>query len=250
MFAAFVSLLSPFPVGSEVVKFTVDGAERTAIVIKPSSPSRQKAAAYFVFHGLGGNAQFSVKQFHIQDLDPTAYVIYAQGIPAPSGGRLGGRRGGVNTWQIMPNQYGDRDIHFVQALVKWANSNSIDREQRYFVGHSNGSCFAWVVLKTMGEQFTRFVGMNGATLLPMSGAPKKSVFMTTGTSDRIVSPASVQRFADTLAQYDGCSTGSGSPIKTYAGKAPVYLYQYDGGHMPPTDAYEMAVKFCQTGRPI
>lgn len=244
------------PLSGGTVTFNVDGQTRSAIVFQPSSPGGKKSAVYFVFHGLGGNAKAAVRQFHIQDLDPSATVIYAEGIPAPQtdprANRVGSRSfraGNLNTWQIMPKQYGNRDVHFVQALLKWADEHGADPQRRYYVGHSNGSGFAWVVLKELGNQFSRFVGMNGGTLLPLSGAPTKPVFLTAGTEDRLISAASVEKFADGLAAHNGCGRVTGSKVKTYPGTNPVYLYEYGGGHMPPEDAYKMAVKFCQTGKP-
>lgn len=240
----------------ETVSFDVDGQKRSAIVFKPSSSRSGKPAVYFVFHGLGGTARAAVRQFHIHNLDSSAYVVYAEGVPAPAtperDRRVGARNfrmKGANTWQILPGQYGDRDVHFVQQMLKWADSAGADLARHYYIGHSNGSGFAWVVLKEIGGSFARFVGMNGGTLLPLNGALQKPTLLTTGSKDRIISATSVEKFAETLARHNGCSAGSGSPVKTFSGVNPVYLYEYNGGHMPPPDAYSMAVKFCQTGKP-
>ncbi len=233
--------------------FQVDGQTRTALVFRPTADIKGKVPVYFVFHGLGSNAQKASKQFHIQDLDPTALVIYGQG--ATTGAQGGKRRPGpasagrgASTWQIAPGQNGDRDIHFVNELLTWADKSGADASKQYFIGHSNGSGFAWVVFKEIGDKFTRFVGMNGGTLLPLNGAPKKPAFLTTGSNDRVISPSSVRTFAQKLAQYNGCGAGSGSPIKAFDGPKPVYLYDYEGGHLPPSDVFQMAVKFCKTGR--
>lgn len=239
---------------SETVTFQVDGLSRTALVFRPTADIKGKMPVYFVFHGLGGNALQASKQFHIQDLDPAALVIYGEGVRSSA---IGGKRRpgpasagrGASGWQIAPGQNGDRDIHFVKEMLTWADKNGADASKRYCIGHSNGSGFAWVVLKDIGEKFTRFVGMNGGTLLPLNGSPKKPAFLTTGTTDRIVSSSSVRTFAEKLAEYNGCGDGAGSPVKTFSGSAPVYLYEYDGGHMPPDDAYDKAVRFCKTGKP-
>jgi polyhydroxybutyrate depolymerase len=248
LFATFVRSLP-----GETISFKVDGLTRTALVFRPSKSTKGKLPVYFVFHGLGGNADKASKQFHIQDLDPSALVIYGQGATT---GAIGGKRRpgpasagrGASGWQIAPGQNGDRDIHFVSELLTWADKNGADASRRYIIGHSNGSGFAWVVLKEIGDKFTRFVGMNGGTRLPLTGSPKKPAFLITGTTDRVVSPSSVRTFAEKLAEYNGCGDGSGSPVKTFSGSSPVYLYEYDGGHMPPDDAYEKAVRFCQTKR--
>ncbi|MEI7985107.1 MAG: hypothetical protein WCI55_05715 [Armatimonadota bacterium] len=246
-----VSLLQP--AGGETITFQVDGLTRTAVVYRPTADTKGKLPVYFVFHGLGGNALQASKQFHIQDLDPNALVVYGQG--ATSGAQGGKRRPGpasagrgASGWQIAPGQNGDRDIHFVNELVTWADKNGADASKRYTLGHSNGSGFVWVVLKEIGDKFTRFVGMNSGTMLPLNGSPKKPAFLTTGTTDRVIPPSSVRTFAEKLAGYNGCGDGSGSPVKVYSGANPVYLFEYVGGHMPPADAYEKAVKFCQTGK--
>ena len=251
MLACFVLMPLLRPDSGETVKFQVDGMERSAIVFRPGKKSEPKPAVYFVFHGLGGSSQEAARQFHIQDLDPSAMVIYGQGMAvggsrSSNQGRL--NLGAMNGWQIGPGQNSDRDVHFVESTIKWADEQGGDSTRRYFIGHSNGSGFAWVVLKEIGDKFSKFVGMNGGTILPLKDAPAKPTFLTTGTSDRIVRPESVRRFAESLAKHNGCKGGFGSPIKTYAGANPVFLYEYEGGHMPPKDAYEKAVKFCQTGR--
>ena len=249
MILALALLSSPFQDKGETITFPVDGQTRSAIVFRPTQGNAKNAPIYFVFHGLGGNAKAAVRQFHIQDLDKSAFVVYAEEIPAPDGGLRRSRLGGLNTWQIMPKQYGDRDIHFLQAMLDWANSVGVDSSRRYYVGPSNGSAFGWVVLKEIGGQFAKFVGMNAGSLLSLNDAVKKPTFLSTGTNDRIVNPRSVRSFAETLASHNGCSAGSGIPVKVFSGSNPVYLYEYDGGHMPPADAYSMAVKFCQTGQP-
>lgn len=275
MISALILATNVLTAAGETVTFQVDGVTRTALVYRPTADVKGKLPVYFVFHGLGGNAQSAAKQFHIQDLDPTALVIYGQGLPTSgfnsgaSGaesriggfGQRGGARqgfgqgasklggiGGKNSWQIMPKQFGDRDVHFVQSMIQWADQNGADSSRRFYVGHSNGSYFGWVVLQELGSQFTRFVGLNGPAAFPLKGVPAKPAFLTTGTDDKLVAESKVQQFADTLAKINGCGAGSGSPVKTYPGSNPVYLYDYLGGHMPPADAYKMAVKFCQTGR--
>ena len=260
MVATLLLVVLQTPSKGEWVQFDVDGKTRKAIIYKPQSvPSGTKPAVYFVFHGLGSNAQLSTTQFDIHELDPNAIVIYPEGIPALPNGFRGStsassrqrieRLGGMHTWQIMPKQYEDRDIHFTQAMIKWADAAGADPAKRYYIGHSNGSAFAWVVLKEIGDQFARYVGMNGGTLLPLEGAATRPTLLTTGTYDQLVSSKSVQRFADALAKHNGCGDGTGSPIKTYPGENPVYLFEYESGHLPPKNAYEMAVKFCQTGKP-
>ncbi|MEI8282104.1 MAG: hypothetical protein WCG75_06855, partial [Armatimonadota bacterium] len=170
----FVSLVHP--VGGETITLKVDGADRTATVFRPTSTTKTKPAVYFVFHGHGGTAQAATRQFHIQELDPSAIIIYGQGLPSEGARRLGDGKSG---WQIGPGQNLDRDVHFVQSMINWADENGADSSKRYFIGHSNGSGFAWVVLKEIGDQFTRFVGMNGGTILPLRGAPVKPALLMT-----------------------------------------------------------------------
>lgn len=248
MLGLLVACLSP---SAETISLTVDGESRSAIVYAPTVKSNGKPAVYFVFHGFGASAKEAEVQFHIQKLDPSAYVIYGQGEPA-SFGRIGGQRhGGLqgrNTWQITPGQYRDRDIHFVQALMKWADNAGADASKRYCMGHSNGSFFSWVVLKELGAQFARFVGLEGPAAFNIAGVPARPAFLTAGSRDQLVNSEAVQTCTESLAKNNGCSAGSGSPVKTYAGANPVYLYTYEGGHVPPANVYEMAVKFCQTGR--
>ena len=239
MVATLLLVVLQTPSKGEWVQFDVDGKTRKAIIYKPQSvPSGTKPAVYFVFHGLGSNAQLSTTQFDIHELDPNAIVIYPEGIPALPNGFRGSTSASSR-----------QRIERLGGMNTWADAAGADPAKRYYIGHSNGSGFAWVVLKEIGDQFARYVGMNGGTLLPLDGAAIRPTLLTTGTYDQLVSSKSVQRFADGLAKHNGCGDGTGSPIKTYPGENPVYLFEYESGHLPPKNAYEMAVKFCQTGKP-
>ena len=249
MLCSLIAVAIQVPPTQDQITLHVDGIERTALVVRPSKPSRQKAAVYFVFHGLGANSTLAQKQFQLETLDPSATIIYADGVNnAPQVRSRTGQRW-MASWQVGVGQNLDRDVHFVEALLKWADENGSDPARHYFVGHSNGSSFAWIVLKEIGEKFSKFVGLNGGTILPLKGAPIKPTFLATGSNDRVVPPETVRRFADSLGAHNQCKAGFGSPVKTYAGSNPVYLYEYDGGHLSPKDVYEKAVRFCQTGKP-
>ncbi len=246
------------------ISLQVDGMTRTAIVYRPSVAQVAHPAVYFVFHGLGANANEADLQFRIQNLDNHAIVIYAQGLPAIGGepenatwrpGQRAGRPGtngqGIarkNTWQIVPGQYRDRDIHFVQALMDWADKNGADPTLRYCMGHSNGSMFSWVILKELGDKFAAFAGLEGGSWFDLAGAPKRPAFLSSGSRDQLAKPESILKCANALVRNNGCGPGKGSPVKVFSGPNPVVLAGYEGGHLPPKSIYEMAVKFCQTGK--
>src|SRR5579862_7082553 len=66
----------------QVMKWTVKGVEREALIIAPSNAAGAdvKAPVVFAFHGHGGNMQ-QVADAGVQQLWPEAIFVYPQGLP-------------------------------------------------------------------------------------------------------------------------------------------------------------------------
>jgi polyhydroxybutyrate depolymerase len=89
-----------------VMKSTIDGVRREALVIPPSvGTATGEAPVLFAFHGHGGNMQ-QVADAGLQSFSPEAIVVWMPGLPTkiyvdPEGLKAG--------WQQEPGQYGERD---------------------------------------------------------------------------------------------------------------------------------------------
>lgn len=116
-------------------KYTVDGISRKAIIYEPINKSSQ-ASVVFVFHGHGGNANFTSRRINIQDYYKDALVIFMEGLP---GGEVPGLdpKGRMNGWQIFTDDLGSRDIHFFDTVLSDIhNDYKIDDNRIYLLGHS------------------------------------------------------------------------------------------------------------------
>lgn len=238
---ATLVLLAP-----DEIHLTVDGVDRTALVFAPTA-GKGRHPAVMAFHGHGGNARYAMRSYKLEQRWPEAYVVYGQGLPSRSA-RFPKWNGG-NGWQLKPGEEGDRDIKYVDALLGFmGKKGDVDLSHVYYLGHSNGSAFAWVVLKELGNKFAAFAGFCGGSLSPLDGAPKRPCFVATGKNDEIVPTRGVLNFAERLAEHNGCGSPKSSGTFTfYPGATRVILEQYDGGHAPPQSLFDHAIEFFKTG---
>src|SRR5436190_19663311 len=81
--AAFFIASNAFAAEPTPTKWTVDGAEREALVFLPSTSSKSKPPVIFAFHGHGGNIQFAARGMAFQNFWQEAIVVYPQGLPTP-----------------------------------------------------------------------------------------------------------------------------------------------------------------------
>ncbi|MFN6052439.1 MAG: hypothetical protein ACK47R_16560, partial [Planctomycetia bacterium] len=73
------TLFSQEVTGAKVVKLTVEGVEREALVQFPALESAT-APVLFFFHGHGGSAQNALKRFGLNKHWPEAIVVFMQGL--------------------------------------------------------------------------------------------------------------------------------------------------------------------------
>ena len=145
-------------------KWTVDGVEREALVYLPSTASKSKPPVILAFHGHGGNMHFAASGMAFQNSWPEAIVGYPQGLPTP--GIVMDFEGKKPGWQDQPGQQGNRDLKFVDAILKTLlEKYSIDESRIYTTGFSNGGLFNYLLLSQRTNVFAAF-GPGGAVLLP------------------------------------------------------------------------------------
>ena len=229
--------------GGETVTFKVGEVERTALVFAPTKKT-EKPPIVFMFHGHGGGSRQAATQWRYHTTWPEAVVVYPQGLLGwkgqtdPEGVRSG--------WQGAPGQLEDRDVKFYDEMLKWAATTYKAEASRVFVtGHSNGALMTWVLQTVRGDKAAGYAGVCAPGSLWFRDAPVRPMFVVMGTEDELVGIRGMRLFADAAVRRNGGgeATVRDDGIKVYAGKQPVWVWEYAGGHRPPTNAGSKVVEF-------
>ena len=229
--------------------WTVDGMQRTALVAIPSTPTPAAGVPLvMIFHGHGGTSQHSARTFAIHAHWPEAVVIYAQGLPTP--GRLTDPEGRRPGWQHQVGDQGDRDLHYVDAMLSWARSRfTIDSKRIYAGGHSNGGTMTYVLWTGRGDVFAAVAPSASVfrrDLMP-GAKPKPALIIAGEKDDRVPFAAQRMSLASTLrlnqARPAGEPWSGRAVLHRSAIGADVVSYIHPGDHTMPEDAGALMVKF-------
>src|SRR5689334_19713264 len=112
--AAVIAASNCFAAEPARTTFTVIAVGREALIFV--TPATSKAPVIFAFHGHGGNMHFAAAGMAFQNSWPEAIVVYPQGLPTP--GIVFDHEGKKPGWQREAGQEGDRDLKFVDAMLK------------------------------------------------------------------------------------------------------------------------------------
>jgi sugar lactone lactonase YvrE len=155
----------PLPAAAQgaIVKVTVDGVERTALVFPGKNATTTPSPVVFLFHGAaapGSTAEQHanrVSRYHrFHEAWPEATVVYpvARQVIYPGFSLVG--------WQFAPGDFGDRDGRFVDALYeKLATAYRVDERRVYATGFQVGAWFTYALLLTRPERFAAFAPVDG-----------------------------------------------------------------------------------------
>jgi polyhydroxybutyrate depolymerase len=238
---------APIP-GLERQSWTVDGVERSALVAAPRGTAAGAVPLVLVFHGHGGSSANAARTFKMHDAWPEAVVIYPQGLPTV--GVITDPEGKLPGWQSKAGGNGDRDLHFVDAMLAWATAHfAIDPKRIFAAGHSNGGSMVYVLWAARPDPFAAFAPSSSIFPPDASAAAKpKPVFIVSGRADPLVpfaaqqlSLRSVLRLNKATVTAEAWSGGAERHASSIG--ADVITYIHPGGHAMPDDAGALIAKF-------
>jgi len=238
------STLASLAPTQQLVAFQVDGVERKCLVVAPKKASAHPPLV-LVFHGHGASGQIALRQFPIADYWPEAVILYPDGLPSPGG--IVDHEGKRPGWQLAPGTQGDRDVKFTDAMLKWAKAKySTDSRRTFVCGHSNGSRFTWVLHAARPNAFVAFAGMCAGGGALLRNAPDRPAFIVAGTDDPLIPIENMRRFADDMVKKNGGKTPGvevAPGVREFGGPNPVWVYIYEGKHLPPANTTSLLVRF-------
>jgi polyhydroxybutyrate depolymerase len=236
---------------AETMEWTIAGEKREAVVLPPSRTSDAGAPVILVFHGHGGTMR-AMERKGFQDLWPEAIVVCPQGLPTVTGSDPEGKRPG---WQQRPGDPRDRDLKFVDAILKTLREKyQVDDRRIYATGHSNGGGLTYLLWARRGQVFAAIAPvatMSGA-LLGAEDIKPLPVLHIAGRNDRLVPFDGQERVMEVARKLDGCApegeawASAGDLVGTVypsRGGTPVVWVVHPGTHRYPDRAPELIVRF-------
>jgi polyhydroxybutyrate depolymerase len=222
----------PTTPGDHHVKFIVDGVERDALVhIPPNYDGKKKVPEWLFLHCLfSDNQEMPEWTSMTKKADEVgAVIVYPNA------------RGWLPEWSplhlrewTLNNRASNRtdDLNFIRTVMDATQQRlSVDRDQTYVIGYSNGGMLAHEVAARMPDRIAAaaIVGSTQCGCLEQPQNPV-SILMMNGTSDPLVPPEgrrwparlgfeSMRSVADCEAYWrkaDG-ATESSAPVQAYPG---------------------------------
>jgi polyhydroxybutyrate depolymerase len=236
--------------GLERHSWTVNGAERTALMATPKQP-QPRPITVFVFHGHGGNSLNAARTFRIHESWPEALVLYPQGLP--TAGQITDPQGRLPGWQHTPGGEGDRDLKFLDVMLQWVGEKyGVDPARTFAAGHSNGGSMVYALWAARGDRFAAFAPSASVFRLDLIGRAKpKPAFIIAGKQDALVPFAAQERSLQAvlrLNQADGTGTpwDGGAVRHVSKADADVIAYIHPGGHPMPDDSGALITRFLKS----
>ncbi len=147
--------------------------ERKAFIHLPEgdgSGSDKKVPLIFGFHGHGGQADAYGDNQKLHVFWKEALVVYPQGLPTA----IHGANDTGTGWQHSVNSFGNRDVKFVEAMLKtFKEEYHADPTRIYAQGHSNGGSFLDGALWDSPSVISQFAAIAPAASTLTGGTEKK-----------------------------------------------------------------------------
>jgi poly(3-hydroxybutyrate) depolymerase/sugar lactone lactonase YvrE len=247
VFAAVAALLfgaisSPAAAARLTLKLKVDGTTRTALVEPGQQATTTPSPLVLVFHSYRGSPELMATRF--AGSWPEATFVYPQGLTI----RNPFENSTAPGWQHLPGDYNDRDLRFVDALLREISATvRVDERQVYSTGFSSGAFFTYLLLALRPERFAAFapVAIEAPPYLKWARVPRP-VLIVQGKHDY---PGAAEWARNQILRLNGCgpavmewspNTVSYQPCNS---RQPVIWSLFDGGHMWPQGASGPIVRF-------
>ena len=231
----------------EIMRWTVDGVDRQAMVYIPGSAKTSATPVIFAFHGHGGNMANMSRAHAFDKLWPEAIVVCPQGLNTP--GQLTDREGELPGWQRAPGDMNDRDLLFFDAILETLRRDyKIDNKRIYATGHSNGGGFTYLLWAMRGDVFAAVAPSSAVAGRLTDILKPKPVMHIMGETDPLVKPAWQKMMCDKVLKINSCSRetqayGAYATLYPSGTGNPVILYVHPEGHEYPHAADSVVVKF-------
>jgi polyhydroxybutyrate depolymerase len=229
--------------------WSVEGVAREALVWIPDQIPLNGCPLVFAFHGHGGNMRSAARGLNYHALWPQAVVVYMQGLPTP--GKLTDPEGKLNGWNSEPDDLGNRDLVFFDAVYA-SLAEQIDSNRVYSTGHSNGGGFTYCLWAARGDLFAAVAPSASTASRSSRGLMPKPALHVAGTDDQLVKYEWQERMMRTVRKLNGCAengepwAASGDLIGTMypsASGTPFVSLIYPGGHSLPKEVPAVIVRF-------
>lgn len=187
--------VQPDSIAESTITLTVDGKERTAIIVN-DAPNDPKRPAVLVLHGgMGSAAQMREKSGFDSVAAANSFVaVY------PQGTNIGGKRHAWNTGYLLRRQIRDTDdIAYLDALIdRLVQVHGVDPARIFMTGGSNGGMMTFLYAVKRPERLAAAApvvasmftfGVKPASPVPMliiNGAKDKEVPLEGGMSENTI----------------------------------------------------------------
>jgi polyhydroxybutyrate depolymerase len=240
---------------SRVMAWTIDGAERQAIVYLPSAKEAGKESGkdanrpsplILVFHGAGDSAE-NFQGINLHRAWPQAIVAYVQGALTDRG---------FPGFQTEKGRMEDRDLKLVDRMTAtFQKDQHADPARTYAVGFSNGGRLVYLLWAERPNLFAGFASVAGIAAPSVHPQTPRPLLHIGGEADRQNAfelqkqSMEMARAANhTIATGKACGPqcmlyepGSASP-----NAAPVQTIIHGGGHIWPDDASTRVALFLKS----
>lgn len=229
------------------MQWMVGDTKREALVYIPATAKTKISPLIFVFHGHGGTMENAYRSHQFDKLWPEAIVVYPQGLNTP--GQLTDPQGKLPGWQKENADMNNRDLNFFDQMLKTFKADyKIDDKRIYATGHSNGGGFTYLLWATRADVFAAFAPSSAIARKVAGQLKPKPAMHIMGEKDPLVKPAWQKLMCNLILKLNGCDAERkpyGAYATYYPSKSgnPVVLYVHPGGHVYPTAADEVVVKF-------
>ena len=201
---------------------TVDGTQRNYIAYVPTSLGENRPLLISC-HGMNQDANYQKGMLVIESVADTAkfLTVFPNGID--------------KGWDIS----GDRDIHYVTALIdRMVTLYKIDRNRVYLSGFSMGGMFTYHAMNRIADKIAAFAPISGYPLWGSSYSSSRPVpiIHTHGTSDDVVTFSGVQSVLNGWIQRNGCPT---TPVVTQRYRNAAHITRREWG--PGLDGVEVVL---------